>query len=239
MKDSGRRYDLYTPLPEHTIVDLYPLPTANGSHKVTVQHLKTEETHEIEVSLCAILIGSRPDLRFLSGLEASTHAANCCDEVTYNREIISLHDLALRTLVVRKLLWLKNFCIKCSHLGLSEKSYKKFYGGKECRKTTCDDINNNSTNNEKEVVAERENNGGAAVANKKVKVRCFGLGEDPTKPIDCKNNPIAVDKYTYEVLNMNRNLFAMGPLAGDNFVRFIPGGALAITAALHQNKMNK
>lgn len=225
MKDVSRKYDLYTPLPEHTIVDLYPIPVSSGGHKVTVQHLKTEEKREIEVSFCAILIGSRPDLRFLCGLDTSTAASTTTSSTVAHRshhepsdsdpalrlEIISLHDLALRTLIARKLLWLKNFCIKCSHLGLCEKSYKKLYGGKECRKN-CDDVK----------------------AKDGKRIRCFGLGEDPSKPIDCKNNPLAVDKFTYEVTKVNRNLFAMGPLAGDNFVRFIPGGALAITAALHQ-----
>ncbi|EDO63534.1 AGAP011389-PA, partial [Anopheles gambiae str. PEST] len=58
----------------------------------------------------------------------------------------------------------------------------------------------------------------------------LGLGEDPTKPIDCKNNPIEVDKYTNAVLRTaHPGLYAMGPLVGDNFVRFIPGGALCIT----------
>lgn len=226
MKDSNRKFDLYTPLPEHTIVDLYPLPTSSRSHRVTVQHLKTDEKREIEVSFCAILIGSRPDLRFISGIESSAQCTEIPQQETteplpaFGREIISLHDLALRTLIARKLLWLKNFCIKCSHLGLCEKSYKKLYG-KECRKL-CEDLNNNNNNKDVE--------GGGT----KKRLRSFGLGEDPSKPIDCKNNPIAVDKYTYEVLKVNRNLFAMGPLAGDNFVRFIPGGALAITAALHQ-----
>jgi hypothetical protein len=66
----------------------------------------------------------------------------------------------------------------------------------------------------------------------------LGLGENPKKPIDCKSNPIAVDKYTNRVLNGAEGLYAMGPLVGDNFVRFIPGGALAITAALHKQKEN-
>lgn len=65
----------------------------------------------------------------------------------------------------------------------------------------------------------------------------MGLGEDPTKPIDCKSNPIAVDKYSNEVINAPKTgLFAMGPLVGDNFIRFIPGGALAITSALWKQR---
>ena len=63
----------------------------------------------------------------------------------------------------------------------------------------------------------------------------LGLGEDPTKPIDGKSNPIAVDKFSNQILRTPPGLYAMGPLVGDNFVRFIPGGALAITAALHKD----
>ncbi|EAT45943.1 AAEL002835-PA, partial [Aedes aegypti] len=129
MKDSNRKYDLYTPLPEHTIADL------TQTVSIIVQHLKTGEKRELEVSFCAILIGSRPDLRFIAGLTKGSST----------------------------------------------------------------------------------------------------MHHDPTKPIDCKSNPIDVDKYTNAVLRSPyKGLYAMGPLVGDNFVRFIPGGALSITSALHK-----
>lgn len=44
MKDKSRMYDYYTPLPEHTIIDV----STQGDHVVTVQHLKTGETRQIE-----------------------------------------------------------------------------------------------------------------------------------------------------------------------------------------------
>ncbi|XP_063696393.1 oxidative stress-induced growth inhibitor 1-like [Culicoides brevitarsis] len=235
MKDPSKKYDLYTPLSEHTIADLYPIPTSSGSHKVTVQHLKTHETHEIEVSFCAILIGSRPDLRFLGGIECDTTQ---CDE------IISLspqntdsplipQDLDIATLVSKKLLWLKSLCAKCRHISKCDKtSNKKAVGMKICdhdERIQCAKLE------KKTLVRNSEDDGG-----KKKHYRTFGLGEDPTKPVDCKNNPIAVNKYTYQVSKYgNSNLYALGPLAGDNFVRFIPGGALAITAALHKQKNQK
>lgn len=57
----------------------------------------------------------------------------------------------------------------------------------------------------------------------------FGLGRNPNKYIDSKSNPIAVDDFTYEVLNSPRKgLYALGPLAGDNFVRFILGGTFGV-----------
>lgn len=46
--------------------------------------------------------------------------------------------------------------------------------------------------------------------------------------IDAKHNPIDIDPYTYES-HIKNSLYALGPLVGDNFVRFLKGGALAIT----------
>lgn len=86
---------------------------------------------------------------------------------------------------------------------------------------------------------DKKTNGSVVVAEPKLvnPPKPMGLGEDPTKPIDCKNNPIAVDKYTNEVQNAPMpGLFALGPLVGDNFIRFIPGGALSITSALWKER---
>ena len=60
------------------------------------------------------------------------------------------------------------------------------------------------------------------------------LGVNPTQDIDCRHNPIDVDPYTYECKRV-KNLFAMGPLVGDNFVRFGIGGALGIANHLHKS----
>uniref|UniRef100_UPI00398E9919 oxidative stress-induced growth inhibitor 2 n=1 Tax=Pristiophorus japonicus TaxID=55135 RepID=UPI00398E9919 len=57
------------------------------------------------------------------------------------------------------------------------------------------------------------------------------LGIDPSKPISCKRNPIDIDPYTFECTK-EANFFGMGPLIGDNFVRFLKGGALGITSCL-------
>jgi len=58
------------------------------------------------------------------------------------------------------------------------------------------------------------------------------LGRVPGAPID-KNNPIDIDVYTHQSTNV-QGLFAMGPLVGDNFVRFLQGGALAIASFVHK-----
>ncbi|XP_026666840.1 oxidative stress-induced growth inhibitor 1-like isoform X2 [Ceratina calcarata] len=57
----------------------------------------------------------------------------------------------------------------------------------------------------------------------------IGLGKYPDKPIDCKSNPIEVDDFTYEATKAPRSgLYALGPLVGDNFVRYVLGGAFGI-----------
>ncbi|XP_077208072.1 oxidative stress-induced growth inhibitor 2 isoform X2 [Paroedura picta] len=63
-----------------------------------------------------------------------------------------------------------------------------------------------------------------------------GIGHNPNEPITCKGNPIEIDPYTYECTK-EPNLFAIGPLVGDNFVRFLKGGALGI--AQHLAKKQK
>lgn len=57
------------------------------------------------------------------------------------------------------------------------------------------------------------------------------IGHNSNEPITCKGNPIEIDPYTYECTK-EPNLFAVGPLVGDNFVRFLKGGALGITRHL-------
>lgn len=64
----------------------------------------------------------------------------------------------------------------------------------------------------------------------------LGIGVNRSKPVDCRLNPIAVNKFTNKVLNAPDGLYAMGPLVGDNFVRFIPGGALAIVSDLYKSR---
>ena len=55
------------------------------------------------------------------------------------------------------------------------------------------------------------------------------LGAKPVKPVDSKENPIDINPFTYESVN-EPALFAVGPLIGDNFVRFGMGGALGIAS---------
>lgn len=59
------------------------------------------------------------------------------------------------------------------------------------------------------------------------------LGIVPQWPIDGKHNIIDIDAYSYQSTH-EPQLFAMGPLVGDNFVRFGIGGALGIVSHLRK-----
>lgn len=61
------------------------------------------------------------------------------------------------------------------------------------------------------------------------------LAADTSKSLDTRDNPILIDQFTHETAKF-KNLYAMGPLIGDNFVRFGTGGALAISASIWRTK---
>ncbi|KAM8966849.1 oxidative stress-induced growth inhibitor 2 [Pelodytes ibericus] len=64
------------------------------------------------------------------------------------------------------------------------------------------------------------------------------LGHHHNQPITCKGNPVEIDPYTFEATKES-NLFALGPLVGDNFIRFLKGGALAITRCLEMRQKKR
>lgn len=64
------------------------------------------------------------------------------------------------------------------------------------------------------------------------------LGLDPEEPVSCRRNPLDVDPYTYECSN-EPGVYAMGPLVGENFVRFLKGGALAIACDIARKHKTK
>lgn len=61
------------------------------------------------------------------------------------------------------------------------------------------------------------------------------LGVNSSYPVDAKQNPIDINRLSHGV-NGHEGLYAIGPLAGDHFVRFIPGGALAVVSDLYKRK---
>ncbi|XP_068117917.1 oxidative stress-induced growth inhibitor 1 [Hyperolius riggenbachi] len=61
------------------------------------------------------------------------------------------------------------------------------------------------------------------------------LAVDNEQPVSSKRNPLDIDPFTYESLQ-EKGLYAVGPLAGDYFVRFVQGGALAVASSLLKSK---
>lgn len=57
------------------------------------------------------------------------------------------------------------------------------------------------------------------------------LALDTEQPVSSKRNPLYIDPFTYECIQ-EKGLYAVGPLAGDYFVRFVQGGALAVSSSL-------
>lgn len=215
MKTPEHKYDLYQALPQCTLKEI---KSSNGARIVTIQNLQTDEMQDFEISHCAIFIGSRPDLSFISNIQTKPSTTmNLTDNLT--------DDIIQKLSRCRQFSWIKNLCEKCRHLNLC-------FGLK--RQSIMANMEN-CCNQHKSVQCECD-----SLLNdikSKVDDNTFygvGIGDDPQKPIDCKNNPIAVNKYTNEMLHVP-GAFALGPLVGDNFVRFIAGGALAICAALHDS----
>lgn len=269
MKDCVNTYDLYSPMPEHTIVEF--ISDSQNSlmpcNRVVLKQLNTGELTTVNVSFCSILIGFRPDLHFLNPKpiddnKCITLDQNGCDHDTkidaYQlSKQCQLLTVPAYNLLSRKIAWLKNLCAKCKHLSLCERSRRNDLN----RKTRMNCVCLNNARNRLEQLSNDNNNNNLLIScqpttqdlQKTVikipscKLRSTDtiepepmastIGEDNTKPIDCKTNPIAVDKFTNEVFRVQvHGLYAMGPLVGDNFIRFIPGGALAITSALHKTR---
>lgn len=210
MRNPKTNYNFYQALPESTLKEI---KSSNGRHFVTIQSLRSEESQTFEVSYCAILIGSRPDLSLL-------HNINFQPQLKH--EIVSTAvDNSAENIVIRTLRRLKIFCDKCRHLNLC-------FGIKN-RNIIINNLIDDASN--KPCQCE------FLLGDKKVKGDDSGLGfgDDPSKPIDCKNNPLAVNKFTNELLELP-GVYALGPLVGDNFVRFIAGGALSISSALFNER---
>lgn len=55
------------------------------------------------------------------------------------------------------------------------------------------------------------------------------IGVDPNKPVDCKKNPVDITLFNHETVRYP-GIFAVGPLVGDNFVRFVQGGCFAVAS---------
>jgi len=61
------------------------------------------------------------------------------------------------------------------------------------------------------------------------------IGAVPGLAVDGKRNPVDVDPWTYQS-HRHAGLYAVGPLVGDGFVRFLRGGALGVASHLWQQR---
>lgn len=197
MRNPKVEHDCYQPMPETKVKEI---KSQNGKHFITVTSLDNEDSQSFEVSCCAILIGSRPDLKLLNNVKTCSSSDH----------IILQND----NLVIRTLKRFKFFCEKCRHmnlcLGLSKTNLSntladestdfKIYDDDQCSK---DDS--------------------------------VGLCEDKSKALDGRN-PLSVNKFSNELLNV-QHVYALGPLVGDNFVRFISGGSLLVCSVILKEKL--
>ncbi|XP_068625036.1 oxidative stress-induced growth inhibitor 1-like [Battus philenor] len=221
----------YTPYPDHVVIDVTPLQSDEKIKdnkyclkRVKLLNLVTNETIEVEVSLIVVLIGSRPDLFFLqtnfslSDIDVKKDCIKCNEKRKIENE--------------RKCFFKNHWHYFKSVLGQSIQSCKSRYlnytemGGKtEACMEECKCEMTPYTGLEDKVCQCQPVNpytGG------------LGFGVDPNKPVDGRSNPVAIDKSTHELLNAPKGIYALGPLTGDNFIRFIPGGALALVADIHK-----
>lgn len=236
-------YPYYKSYPEHVIVDVTPdsgapaLPNhpdadyeAIRPKKVTLLNLTTNKVTEVTVAVIAILIGSKPDLFFLqtnfSLNSIETDDCKCAEETVKKK----LED---------KQCFLRNHWLNFKNaLGQSIQSCKSRYlnyseiNGNTDSKCSLPDCNKRK-DSRYEIIPIDKKNGKCECQPSNPYSSGIGFGIDPKKPVDGRSNPIAIDKSTHELLNGPKGIYALGPVTADNFVRFIPGGALAIVAHIH------
>ncbi|KAJ2938919.1 hypothetical protein O0L34_g17729 [Tuta absoluta] len=241
-------YPQYHALPEHVIVDVRATHTDKHADdtltlkRVTLLDTETNETKVINVSLIAVLIGSKPDLFFLQTnftLDCiETKCTKCTDETKHAAKR-KIEENQRQCFLRHHWHYLKSVVASCKSRYLN---YTEINGNdtkcvvpdcEQQKKCSCQTENFKDCKCETIPYPELEN---------KIKCACqqnpyssgIGFGLDPSKPVDGKANPIAIDKRTHELLNSPKGIYALGPITADNFIRFIPGGALAIVSSIHR-----
>lgn len=249
----------YTSYPNHNIMDITNESPSNklttddiedyalSLKRVKLLNLNTNEITELQVYAIGVFIGSKPDLFFLQ-----TNYLNC---IKMDCEKCNDETKIAKRKIEEKQCFLKNHWLYIkSMLGQSIQSCKSRYlnyteingnNDTKCDIQECNQRNGNDENLDKTDKAYDINCKLQIIPyTDDVKCQCdmnpyssgIGFGMDAKKPVDGRNNPIAVDKSTNEILNAPPGMYALGPLTADNFVRFIPGGALAIVSHLHRSK---
>ncbi|XP_023949358.2 oxidative stress-induced growth inhibitor 1 [Bicyclus anynana] len=248
----------YTPYPEHIIVDIEPVTRETSlKHKeefddetlqpkrVKLLNLVTNKTVEVTANLIAVLIGSKPDLFFLqtnfnlNEMDIQKECIKCMDKKDENQRLCFLknHWNNLKSVLGQGIQSCKSRYLNYSEINGNTDT--------KCLETNC---------NERKLSSDTEIDKSAVNckcthiniipdSDKKIDCDCqpvnpyssgIGFGVDPTKPVDGRSNPIAIDKSTHEILNAPKGMYALGPVTADNFIRFIPGGAVAIVSHLHR-----
>lgn len=248
----------YTPFPDHTIIDITPETSpkltsddiedyALTLKTVKLLDLKTQEITEIQVYVVGVFIGSKPDLSFLQTnyldyFDDKIDCDKCADEAIAQRKIeekqcfLKNHWLYIKSMLGQSI----QIC-KSRYLNQTEINGN---GDTKCELKDCNG-RNDSEMEKSDRDFDRIDKMKIIPYNDDDNIKCqcdmmnpyasgLGFGVDPKKPVDGRNNPIAIDRTTHEILNAPRGMYALGPLTADNFVRFIPGGALAIVADIHK-----
>ncbi|KAF9406776.1 hypothetical protein HW555_012965 [Spodoptera exigua] len=251
----GGNHENYTPYPHHTIVEVTPVDPRHNDDiddyalclkRVKLLDLNTNEITEIQVYVIGVFIGSKPDLFFLQ-----TNYLDCIDIKIDCTKCIDESKPTNRKMEEKQCFLKNHWHYLKSMLGQSIQSCKSRYlnyseiNGNtdtkcvipDCNKRNVDKNERNNVMDKCQIIPYTDE--------EKVKCTCeavnpyssgLGFGLDPKKPVDGRSNPIAIDKSSHEILNGPEGMYALGPLTADNFVRFIPGGALALVSHMHQNK---
>lgn len=225
----------YTSLADHVIVDVTTdsspaLSDVDTPKYVKLLNLNTNEIKEITVFIIVILIGSKPDLHFLQGNFNISLLGQKCLKCKKKQSEYEQQNGFLKN----RWHYLKGV------IGQSIQNCKSRY-------LNYTEINGNT--NDKCEIEDCKTNlriNGKVDDNLNDKCDCecnpysdgIGYGVDEKKPVDCRSNPLAIDKSTHEMLNGPKGMYALGPVTADNFIRFLPGGALAIVSHLHKIRKN-
>lgn len=244
----------YNPLPEHMIVEVSTIHTPSLRHsdddkvrlkKVKLLNLVTNKTIELSVSIVAVLIGSKPDLFFLqTNFNLNTIDIKKCKcnekKIDDKQCFLSIHvhwhyfksvlGQSIQSCKSRYLNYTEingNIDTKCAIPDCNKRDTcncnTKAESGLSVRECKCEVIPYSNFTQDKNCQCQPTNPYSSGL----------GYGSDPKKPVDGRSNPVAIDKSTHEMLNLPE-MYALGPLTADNFIRFIPGGALAIVSNIHR-----
>lgn len=242
---SQGNYPLYKSYPEHVIVDVTPeragtsppSPPSTRPKRVRLLDLRTNQITEVVVSVIAVLIGSKPDLFFLQ----TNFSLNC---IQTDDCLKCLEEKHVKKKMDNKECFLRNHWLNFKNV------LEQGINSCKSRYLNYSEINGNTDTKCELADCNRRPEKTKCMCNKTDQIipkKCecepsnpyssgIGFGIDPKKPVDGRSNPMAIDKSTHELLNGPKGMYALGPLTADNFVRFIPGGALALVAHIHKDK---